>query len=187
MTMEKLLSICMMIVMATSCVKHPTIILKVSDEESTAIPYQMGQNVKFVDQNGDTLTYKVTRDITYPYSGEQSYYAIHGEELFQPSCYSCYARSVVLTCNRGNKLLAITLIPRKEFLFSIENEGSYFDLGGHFSFNGSCTINGINYENVQHEILRDQETDELLYDWCYNEAFGLLYFRKGDFELTRIP
>ena len=80
MTMEKLLSICMMIVMATSCVKHPTIILKVSDEESTAIPYQMGQNVKFVDQNGDTLTYKVTRDITYPYSGEQSYYAIRSEE-----------------------------------------------------------------------------------------------------------
>jgi len=27
----------------------------------------------------------------------------------------------------------------------------------------------------------------LLYDWYYNEEFGLLSFTKGDFSLTRIP
>ena len=53
--------------------------------------------------------------------------------------------------------------------------------------NDVVTIHDITHENVQHEVLYDQDSDVPLYDWYYNEEFGLLYFRKGDFELTRIP
>ena len=42
-------------------------------------------------------------------------------------------------------------------------------------------------EIVHHEILYSQYTGELIYDWYYSEELGLLYFKKGDFSLTRIP
>ena len=73
--MKKYILIGMVLMMMCSCVKHPDIYIKLSKEEAAAIPYQLGQTVSFLDQNGDTLGFQVTRDETYPYNGELYYNA----------------------------------------------------------------------------------------------------------------
>ena len=60
--MKKIWTIGMMLLLMSSCVKHADIYLKLSEEDAAAIPYREGQTVKFLDQNGDTVTYEVTRD-----------------------------------------------------------------------------------------------------------------------------
>lgn len=184
--MKKIMMIGMTLLMMSSCVKHADIYMLLSDADAAAIPYQKGQTVKFLDQNGDTLTYQVINDEIYPYNEEQYINAIHGGDVMHPAYNSteCYARTVILAREDGNgQWLCFTIRPEREFSFYSGDISLSFSL---FS-NDSCTINGINYENVYHEILYSQHTGELLYDWYYNEEFGLLYFRKGDFELTRIP
>ena len=179
----------MILLIASSCVKHPNIIVKISEEDAAAIPYQMGQTVKFLDQNGETLTFRVIRDVTYPYNEEQLNNAIFGGDVMHPAKYSynCYARTVVLTCDQGGKQLGFTILPKKEFVFSFVTVGSNFNLNGYLIPNDSFVINGTDYADVHHEILYSQYTDGLIYDWYYNEEFGLLYFKKGDISLTKIP
>lgn len=58
--MKKFVIIGIILLLASSCVKHPNIILKISEEEAAAIPYEMGQTVKFLNQDGDTLTFQVS-------------------------------------------------------------------------------------------------------------------------------
>ena len=185
--MKKFILIGIAILMMSSCVKHPDIYVKLTEEDTAAIPYQMGQTVKFLDHNGDTLAFQVIRDITYPYNGEQNYYAIHDGNVFQPSCYYCYARTVVLTCNQNGKRLGFTILPKKEFVFYFGSNGSNFDLNCHLLPNNTYTFDNTDYADAHHEILYSQFSGELMYDWYYNEEFGLLYFQKGDFSLTRIP
>ena len=177
----------MTLLMMSSCVKNPTIILKLTEEEAAAIPYQQGQTVNFLDQNSDTLTFEVIRDITYPYSQEPLYYAIYDVDVMEPCRYDRYARTVVLTCEQGASRLGFTVLPKKDLFFYFGSYGSSFSLDVKLSPNDTVTINGITYENVQHEILYDPDSDEPLYDWYYNEELGLLYFKKGEFSLTRIP
>ncbi|MBR0176322.1 MAG: hypothetical protein IJQ11_02715 [Bacteroidales bacterium] len=185
--MKKIIIIGMALIMTSSCVKHPNIILKLSEEEAAAIPYQMGQTVNFLDQDGDTLAFQVIRDITYPYSQEPLYYAVHDVDVVEPCQYDRYARTVVMTCEQDAKRLGFTVLPKKDFFFYFGSYGSSFSLDVKLSPNDVVTIHDITHENVQHEVLYDQDSDVPLYDWYYNEEFGLLYFRKGDFELTRIP
>ena len=45
-----------------SCVKEPTIYLRLPDKDAAAIPYQLGQTHNFINQDGDTLTFIVTHD-----------------------------------------------------------------------------------------------------------------------------
>ena len=187
--MKKFILIGIAILMMSSCVKHPDIYVKLTEEDSAAIPYQEGQTVQFLDQNGDTLTFRVVRDVTYPYNEEQLTNAIFGGDVMHPAKYSynCYARTVVLSCNQGGKQLGFTILPKKEFVFSFVTVGSNFNLNGYLLPNGPFSINGTNYAGAHHEILYSQFSGELIYDWYYNEEFGLLYFQKGDFSLTRIP
>lgn len=187
--MKKYILIGMVLMMMCSCVKHPDIYIKLSKEEAAAIPYQLGQTVSFLDQNGDTLGFQVTRDETYPYNGELYYNATCDEVDMQPGKYSyyCYARTVVMTCDQHGKQLCFTVLPKKEFVFFFVGFGSNLELNGYLSSNGSYEINNTNSIQVHHEILYSHYTEELLYDWYYSEEFGLLYFQKGDFSLTRIP
>lgn len=191
MTMKKLILISMALIALSSCVKHPVIYPKLSEEEAAAIPYQMGQTVKFLDQNGDILTFQVIRDETYLYNGEQYYNAIYGGDVMHPApypySYYCYARTVVLACDQRGKQLCFTILPKKEFIFAFVSFGSDLELNGYLSANSSYVINNADYEEVYHEFLYNQETDELLYDWYYSEEFGLLSFTKGSFSLTWIP
>lgn len=184
--MKKIWTIGMMLLLMSSCVKHANIYLKLSDEDAAAIPYREGQTVKFLNQDGDTLSYQLVRDEIYPYNGEQYINAIIGGDVMHPAPHSteCYARTVILICEEWNgKRLCFTARPEKEFSFYSDG----LDLNISLLPNGPCTINGIDYEHVHHEILYSQYTGELLYDWYYNEEFGLLSFTKGDFSITRIP
>ncbi len=183
--MKKLLLIGMTLMMMNSCVKHPEIYNKLTEEEAAAIPYQLGQIVDFLDQNSETLTFQVTRDITYPYNEEQYHNAIYGE-VSTPSYYYCYARTVVLTCVQGSKQLCFTVLPQKEFIFSFVGFGSDLKLNGYLSPNDTYQIYDTEHIQVHHEILYSHYTDELLYDWYYSEELGLLNFKKGDFSITRI-
>ena len=184
--MKKFIMIGMTLLMMSSCVKHPEIILKLSEEEAAAIPYQMGQTVNFLDQNGDTLAFEVVRDITYPYSQEPLYYAIHDVDVVEPSQYDRYARTVVLTCELSAKRIGFTVLPKKDFFFYFGSYGSGFSLDVKLSPDDVVTINDLTHENVQHEILYDPDTEEPLYDWYYSESLGLLYFKKGEVSLTRV-
>ena len=189
--MKKLLILGMTLLMMSSCVKHAQVYLLLSEEEAAAIPYQMGQTVNFINQDGDTVTYIVTRDVTYPYNSDQYINAINGGDVMHPERYNynCYARTVILTIDRQpyNNRLCFTIRPEKDFTFSFGFGGQEINLEGSLYTNGPCTIDGINYEYVHHQILYSQYTGELIYDWYYNEEFGLLYFKKGDFSLRRIP
>jgi hypothetical protein len=187
--MKKIWTIGMMLLLMSSCVKHADIYLKLSEEDAAAIPYREGQTVKFLNQDGDTVTYEVTRDEIYPYNGEQYINAIHGGDVMHPAPHSteCYARTVILYEQSYTNHMCFTVKPGKEFSFYfISNEGE-LNLDMYLPSVSSCTINGIDYEHVHHEILYSHFTGELLYDWYYNEEFGLLYFEKGNFSLTRIP
>lgn len=189
--MKKILILGMTLLMMSSCVKHAQVYMLLSEEEAAAIPYQMGQTVKFLNQNGDTVTYEVTRDVTYPYNYDQYINAIHGGDIMHSERYdySCYARTVILTTDGQpyNNRFCFTIRPEKDFTFSFRFGDQEFDLEGSLYTTGPGTINDDNYESVHHQILYSQYTGELIYDWYYNEEFGLLYFQKGDFSLTRIP
>ncbi len=187
--MKKIWTIGMMLLLMSSCVKHADIYLKLSEEDAAAIPYRDGQTVKFLNQDGDTVTYEVTRDEIYPYNGEQYINAIHGGDVMHPAPHSteCYARTVILYEQSYANHMCFTVKPGKEFSFYfISNEGE-LNLDMYLPSVSSYTINGIDYEHVHHEILYSQFTGELLYDWYYSEELGLLYFKKGDFSLIRIP
>ena len=188
--MKKLLILGMTLLMMSSCVKHAQIYMLLSKEDAAAIPYQMGQTVTFLNQNGDTVTYKVTRDITYPYNEEQYINALHGGDVMHPAQNSieCYARTVNLTTEQSYaNRLCFTVKPEKVFTFCFDGGQNEFNLDMSLLVNGPCTVNGIDYEHFHHDALYSQYTGELIYDWYYNEELGLLYFKKGDFSLTRIP
>ena len=178
--MKKIWTIGMMLLLMSSCVKHADIYLKLSEEDAAAIPYREGQTVKFLNQDGDTVTYEVTRDEIYPYNGEQYINAIHGGDVMHPAPHSteCYARTVILYEQSYANHMCFTVKPGKEFSFYfISNEGE-LNLDMYLPSVSSYTINGIDYEHVHHEILYSQYTGELLYDWYYNEEKNTINHKK---------
>lgn len=190
--MKKIMMIGMTLLLMSSCVKHANPYLKLSDADAAAIPYQMGETVKFLDQNGDTVTYEVIRDETYPYNYEQYNTAIAGGDVMHPAPLSieCYARTVTLYEQSYANHLSFTVKPGKEFSFHFISSNEVL-MGGlnldmYLPSNNTYTIDGIEYEQVHHEILYSHYTGELLYDWYYSESLGLLYFKKGEVSLTRI-
>lgn len=180
--MKKVIYLCAMLLMMSSCVQYPQIYMLLTDEDKAAIPYQMGQKVRFVDQNGDTLTYQVTHDEIYPY--DIDYYYSHSSKLHPADDYFCYARTVILECEAMGTNLGFTIRPQKELSFYFGND---IDLNGSLLNTAPYTVEGVEYENVHHGILYSQYTGELIFDWAYNEEYGLLYIRYYDKSLTRVP
>ena len=81
--------------------------------------------------------------------------------------------------------MVFTIYPEKVLSFNWNNDLVLCrDL---LSTDETFSINGTTYEHVTHDRLYNQYTGAMLYDWYYNERFGLLYFEKGDLSLTRIP
>ena len=184
--MKKILIICTTLLMMSSCIEHAHIYQKLSDEDAAAIPYQMGQRVDFVNQGGDTLTYEVVFDDTYPYDQDRFFSRSHeGTGKLSNDDYSCYARTVILECEQNNHCLGFTIRPDRDLIFSFGND---LDLNGNLlSYQPYASLDGTHYANVHHEILYSQYTGQLIYDWYYNEEFGLLFIQYYDQSLTRIP
>ena len=64
--MKKHLIFCIAFVaVMASCVKEPQIYRKLTAVESAAIPYQMGQTIRMLNQDSDTLCLTVVHDTTY--------------------------------------------------------------------------------------------------------------------------
>ena len=182
--MKKLLIFCTTLIMMSSCVKHANIYMKLNDEDAAAIPYQMDQTVDFVDQSGDTLTYKVTYDETYPYDIDRYYNRLGPDDKPYYDNYSCYARTVILDCDWNGSSLGFTVLPEKEIYFYF---GTDIDLNGSLLNPAPYTVEGADYENVLHGILYSQDTGELIYEWAYNEEYGLIQVKYYDKSLTRVP
>lgn len=189
--MKKIIIFCTTLLMFNSCIKHANIYRLLSDEDAASIPYVLGQTVSFINQDGDTLAYEVTSDVTYPYNYDQYLNAINGGDVDHPAPNSieCYARTVMLTLDGepyANRL-CFTVRPPKEFTFTYNFGEQEIYLEGSLYTNDTYNIDGIEYEHVHHQILYTQYTGELMYDFYYSQELGLLLFKKGNISLTRIP
>ena len=188
MKTKKTLMIGMMLLMISSCIKQPAIYPLFSEEDLAVIPYQMGQTVKFLNEDNDTIVFQVVRDEVYPSHTHTFDETDYGMETITVNYY--YVRDVDLTDTSGNITLSFS-----NYSNSSEKEMNFrwngnFVLGCELlASNETFSVNSEDapYEHVHHERLYNQYTGEMLYDWYYNEEFGLLYFKKGDFSLTRIP
>ena len=61
--MKKMIMMCMVLLAMSACKKENNYVT-LSDEEAAAIPYQVGQLVKFLTQDNDTVAFQVTWDET---------------------------------------------------------------------------------------------------------------------------
>ena len=64
MKMKKIIMMCMVLLAISSCKKENDYV-PLSEEDTAAIPYQMGQTVKFLNQDNDTVVCQVTWDQTH--------------------------------------------------------------------------------------------------------------------------
>ena len=182
--MKKIIIICMALLAMSSCKKENNFTL-LPEEDAAAIPYQMGQTVKFLDPDNNTIVCQVTWDEIHPSDGYDYYHNYGADSLYQgiPTDY-CYARTVDLTCDTYPFFMCFTILPGKMLYFNWHNE---LVISRELRpTDETFSINGTTYEHVTHDRLYNQYTGAMLYDWYYNEELGLLYFEKGDFSLTRI-
>lgn len=183
--MKKTFIICMAFLAICSCSKQ-TDLTPLPEEDAAAIPYQMEQTVKFLNQDNDTVICKVSADWIHPSDGYDYYHNYGADTLYfgMPRDY-CYARTVDLESETYPFFVSFTILPEKELYFNWHHE--LVICRELLPTDETFSINGTTYEHVTHDRLYNQYTGAMLYDWYYNENFGLLYFEKGDFSLTRIP
>ena len=187
--MKRHLIFCIALVaLMASCVKEPTIYLRLPDEDAAAIPYQTGQMLNFVDQDGDTLLYIVTYDETKPFSEDYWYWDYPNDSktsiIQQPWCY---ARTVQLRCYSDsiNTRLMFTVIPDRYlyFLWNYEMTLPYINLKGTTE---TVEVNGVTYENVHISQYYDTQTGELWHLWYYSEEIGLIAVKNKNHSLTLV-
>ena len=182
--MKKIIMMCMVLLAMSACKKENNNV-PLSDEDAAAIPYQIGQTVKFLNPDNDTVVFQVTWDQTHlsDYHYDHNY-GSENLDFGSPRVY-CYARTVELSCETYSFFIEFTIYPEKVLSFNWNNELIICrDL---LPSDETFSINDTTYEYVTHDKLYNQYTGEKLYDWYYNEELGLLYFEKGVFSLTRIP
>ena len=181
--MKKMIIICMVLLAMSACKKENDYV-PLSDEDVAAIPYQLGQTVKFLNQDNDTVAFQVTWDETSlsDYRNDHDYLS-EPLDFSSPISY-CNARTVQLTSETYSFFMEFTIYPEKVLSFNWNND--LVICRELLPTDETFSINGITYEHVTHDRLYNQYTGAMLYDWYYNEEFGLLYFEKGDFSLTRM-
>ena len=204
--MKKQLLFCLALVAAmTSCVKEPQIYRRLTPEEAAIVPYRMGESIRMLNQNGDTLCFTVVSDTTvlsYDYFG--NYYNPDAKMKYEPQPYF-YMREVVLQSQPEDSCLlrcrvapdSVVTISYEELRINtnyIENPYTYWYtiLGRTLPLNNlpttTFTIGETTYENVhvdQGSYMAD--TTNISYAWYYSEQLGLLAAKHGDNSLTLIP
>ncbi len=203
--MKRHLIFCIALVaVMASCVKEPYIYRILSDEEAAVVPYRMGQSIRMLNQDGDTLCFTVVNDTTFcaSFYDEGGFY--HNSKMIEPRPYF-YMREVVLQGQPEDScLLRCRVAPEKVVKISYEklahdvavngNPITYWHtvLGRTLPLNDltttTVTIGETTYENVyvdQGTYMVD--TTEVSYVWYYSDQQGLLAAKNGGLSLTLIP
>ena len=114
-TMKKIIMMCMVLLAISSCKKGNDYV-PLSEEDAAAIPYQMGQTVKFINQDNDTVVCQVTWDQTH----------LSDPQLRKRDFGFWLTRSLLLHPNRGVDLRDLPIpyqfhhLPRKRDVFQLE-------------------------------------------------------------------
>ena len=203
--MKRHLIFCIALVaVMASCVKEPQIYRRLSDEESAIVPYQMGQTIRMLNQDDDTLCFTVVHDTTYvAYNYYDPRYNPSEKMSIEPRPYF-YAREVVLQSPPEDScLLRCIVAPEKVVTVSYEklrlfqdNHGNFYSwhtiLGRTLPLNDlsttTFTIGETTYENVHVDRgTYMSSSNEVSYAWYYSEQLGLLAAKHGEHSLTLIP
>lgn len=170
----------------TSCMKSPQIYRLLTKEEQEIVPYQLGQHIRLLNQDGDTIQLAVIRDeLRLGYENE-----FYRTGKMKPNIPSyCYERFIELTSHADDSCgMNFTVGPDKQFEFrwKYKQQGGaiYYDLPNMPT--ETQTFNGITYQNVyrQEFYFGDDSIQQVVY---YNEEFGLLAIKHGETYLTQIP
>ena len=209
--MKRHLIFCIALVaVMASCVKEPYIYRMLSNEESAIVPYQMGQTIRMLNQDSDTLCFTVVHDTTYVTDNyyDSRYYP--SEKKIGPRPYF-YAREVVLqSAPEDSCLLRCIVAPEKvvtitfeelslfqeyeELRLSQDRDFYYWHtiLGRTLPLNDlpttTFTIGETTYEDVhvdQGSYMAD--TTMVSYAWYYSEQQGLIAAKHDNYSLTLIP
>lgn len=175
----------------TSCMKSPQIYRTLSEEERAIVPYQIGQVIRLLDQNGDTLKLKVTAD-NDNLVGQQTFwgFGFHAFNKLNPDWPPyCYIRIVDLNAEgyETNSTYANYIM---RFVIAPEKQLAYYGLSGKFYCDlrntptETLTLNGITYQDVYHI---EQTQDSVSVNWFLKEEYGLLALKNGDKSLTLLP
>ena len=202
--MKRHLIFCIALVaVMASCVKEPQIYRRLTDEEAAIVPYQMGQTIRMLNQDNDTLCFTVVHDTTFVSNDRYDpRYNPSGKKI-EPRPYF-YAREVVLLSPPEDScLLRYIVVPDKEVSVSYEKRRLDHDNHGNIYYwhaimgrtlplndlpTTTFTIGETTYENVhvdQGSYMAD--TTNISYAWYYSEQLGLLAAKHGDNSLTLIP
>lgn len=203
--MKKQLLFCLAFVAAmTSCVKEPQIYRRLNPDEAAVIPYRMGETIRMLDQDGDTLCFTVASDSTFTtYSYSNNHYYPETRMSFIPQPYF-YMREVVLQSQPEDScLLRCSVAPDKVITLCFEelrhnnsdNEDYYY---WYSVFGRTLPLNELatttfdtgetTYENVHFEEgSYMSDTTNISYAWYYSETEGLLAVKHGSYSLTWIP
>ena len=203
--MKRHLIFCIALVaVMASCVKEPQIYRRLTDEEAAIVPYQMGQTIRMLNQDDDTLCFTVVHDTTFVSNDHYDpRYDPSGKKSIEPRPYF-YAREVVLQSPPEDScLLRCIVAPEKVVTVSFEklrlfqdNHGNFYSwhtiLGRTLPLNDlsttTFTIGETTYENVHVDRgTYMSSSNEVSYAWYYSEQLGLLAAKHGEHSLTLIP
>ena len=175
-----------LVAVMASCVPEPTILRRLPAEDAAAIPYQKGQMLDFVNENGDTLTFTVTYDETEPFSEDYWGYPNDAKMSITRQPW-CYARTVLLHCysDTTDSRLMFTVIPEKYFYFEWNYELTIADIDL-IGATETITVDSVTYENV-HVDSYTNPTGEYFHRWYYSEEVGLIAVKNQKHSLTLVP
>lgn len=186
-----------------SCVKEPYIYRRLTDEEAAIVPYQMGQTIRMLNQDNDTLCFTVVHDTTYvAYNYDDSRYH-PSEKKIGPRPYF-YAREMVLqSLPEDSCLLRCIVAPEKVVTITYEkrclshdNYGDFYYwntiLGRTLPLNDLPTTTFTIGETTYEDVYVDQgsymvDTTMVSYAWYYSEQQGLIAAKHDNYSLTLIP
>ncbi len=202
--MKRHLIFCIALVaVMASCVKEPQIYRRLTEEEAAIVPYQMGQTIRMLNQDNDTLCFTVVHDTTFVSNDRYDpRYNPSGKKI-EPRPYF-YAREVVLQSPPEDScLLRYIVVPDKEVSVSYEKRRLDHDNHGNIYYwhaimgrtlplndlhTTTITIGETTYENVYvDQGSYTVDTTMVSYAWYYSEQYGLLSAKHGENTLTLIP
>ena len=201
--MKRHLIFCIALVaVMASCVKEPQIYRRLSDEEAAIVPYQMGQTIRMLNQDDDTLCFTVVHDTTFVSNDRYDPRYNPSEKMsIEPRPYF-YAREVVLQSPPEDScLLRCIVAPEKVVTVTYEELRLFQDrdfyywhtlLGRTLPLNDLATTTVTIGETTYEDMHIDQgsymaDTTMVSYAWYYSEQLGLLAAKHGEYSLTLIP